>query len=101
LYTLTIEPRFRPPSLADEIAPPWAVQRDAVRAALVPLWDAVAEVAAVADRLDRWAGAHERRADAGEARDDAAADIETLTPQVVAALQLLQAIEAEAMGRPA
>lgn len=71
------EPRFLEP-LDDDRDPPWAVRRAAVQIALGGFYILWNQISGAIDDLDRWAGDHDRRADCGEARDDAADDINAM-----------------------
>lgn len=91
-------PRFLDANDAD---PQWVLNRAGVQAALFLYWEATSACAGHLDRLDRWAGRHDTVADAGEARDDAAADILACTVLLHAACDALEAVLAHAQARPA
>jgi hypothetical protein len=94
------EPRFLT-AFDDDLDPEWAVRRADVVRALGPYWSAVAQLAAVADLLDRWGGRHDAVADCGDARADAAADIDAIAVRLQSALLLLDLIELDARERVA
>lgn len=91
-------PRFIEP---DDTDPTWVLRRASVQAALYGFWLTTSACAAHIDRLDRWAGRHDAVADCGEAREQAAADIQAVTALLRDACDALDVVLAFAEARPA
>lgn len=95
------EPRFLANSIDDDRDPPWAVRRADVQDALAAFYLLWNQISGAVDDLDRWAGDHDRRADCGEAREDAADDINALAALIETLAIDFLAISAAARSRAA
>ena len=96
---LANEPRFLEPP--DDRTPPWAMRRGHVQDALAEFYIVWNQISGAVDDLDRWAGDHDRRADCGEARADAADDINAMAALIETLALDLMAIRAAAFERVA
>lgn len=91
-------PRFLEP---DDIDPQWVLTRAGVLLALDAFWAATSDCTKRLDKLDKWAARHDAVADAGEAREEAVAEIVALTALMNAACETLEHVLAFAESRPA